>query len=502
MSDENHQEELAEVSQKEHEVFEDPVNDVVSSTASSDRVETLSEENGPSTDEIELIEEIEAEIGEETVLGEAAALISPEAAGQTEDEITAMREELEPANDGVNEEVSSTAAEDRAETLSEEEGLIVGEIELGEVIEAEIGEETVLGEAAALISPEAAGQIEDEITAMREEFEPANDGVNNDGVNEEVSSTAAEDRAETLSEEEGLIVDEIELGEEIEAEIGEEIVLGEAAALISPEAAGQIEDEITAMREEFEPANDGVNNDGVNEEVSSTAAEDRAETLSEEEGLIADEIELGEEIEAEIGEEIVLGEAAALISPEAAGQIEDEITATREEIKPAIEALLFVAEEPLPFKILCKLLGDVSEEDVRAALDELGADYEARKSGLEIREIAGGWRISTRPQNHDFIRKYLKSRPSARLSLPALETLAVIAYKQPITIPEILEIRGVTSSSAIKTLLEKRLIVTKGRKETVGRPMLYGTSKEFLIQFGLKDLTELPSIEDFEDLAQ
>jgi segregation and condensation protein B len=136
------------------------------------------------------------------------------------------------------------------------------------------------------------------------------------------------------------------------------------------------------------------------------------------------------------------------------------------------------------------------------ALEELLADYDARKSGLEIREIGGGWRISTRPQNHDFIRKYLKSRPSARLSLPALETLAVIAYKQPITIPEILEIRGVTSSSAIKTLLEKRLIVTKGRKETVGRPMLYGTSKEFLIQFGLKDLTELPSIEDFEDLAQ
>ena len=120
---------------------------------------------------------------------------------------------------------------------------------------------------------------------------------------------------------------------------------------------------------------------------------------------------------------------------------------------------------------------------------------------VEIREIAGGWRISTRPQYHEFIRQYLKSRPSARLSLPALETLAVVAYKQPITAPEILEIRGVTSSSAIKTLLEKRLIVTRGRKETVGRPMLYGTSKEFLIQFGLKDLSELPSIEDFEDLA-
>jgi segregation and condensation protein B len=144
----------------------------------------------------------------------------------------------------------------------------------------------------------------------------------------------------------------------------------------------------------------------------------------------------------------------------------------------------------------------VPEEDVEAAMIELVKDYDTREGGLEIREIAGGWRISTRPQYHEFIRQYLKSRPSARLSLPALETLAVIAYKQPITAPEILEIRGVTSSSAIKTLLEKRLIMTKGRKETVGRPMLYGTSKEFLIQFGLKDLTELPSIEDFEDLAQ
>lgn len=181
---------------------------------------------------------------------------------------------------------------------------------------------------------------------------------------------------------------------------------------------------------------------------------------------------------------------------------DDQITATSEELKPVIEALLFVADEPLPFKQLCKVLGDVPEQDVQAALDELVADYEARNSGLDIREIAGGWRISTRPQNHEFIRKYLKSRPSARLSLPALETLAVIAYKQPITIPEILEIRGVSSSSAIKTLLEKRLIVTKGRKETVGKPMLYGTSKEFLIQFGLKDLNELPSFEDFEDLAQ
>ncbi len=180
--------------------------------------------------------------------------------------------------------------------------------------------------------------------------------------------------------------------------------------------------------------------------------------------------------------------------------IEEDVAASIDELKPAIESLLFVAEEPLALKQLSKLLG-VGSDEVSLAIVELQGEYEAREAGLEIREIANGWRISTKPQFHDFIRKYLKTRPSARLSLPALETLSVIAYKQPITIPEILEIRGVTSSSSIKTLLEKRLIVTKGRKETVGRPMLYGTSKEFLIHFGLRDLTELPSMEDFEDLS-
>ncbi|HMV48376.1 MAG TPA: SMC-Scp complex subunit ScpB [Blastocatellia bacterium] len=265
----------------------------------------------------------------------------------------------------------------------------------------------------------------------------------------------------------------------------------------------------------------------VNPEVGVAIVEDElppmavVELVAEpvpEEDEFPSELDLGEEfVVAESAEDI--GESAIRIlipdetTPDAANAeianaeaapdaAEEAITATHEELKPAIESLLFVSDEPLPFKQLCKILGEISEQDVLTALNELAADYDARSSGLEIREIAGGWRISTRPQNHEFIRKYLKSRPSARLSLPALETLAVIAYKQPITIPEILEIRGVSSSSAIKTLLEKRLIVTKGRKETVGKPMMYGTSKEFLIQFGLKDLNELPSIEDFEDLAQ
>ncbi|HEX8173698.1 MAG TPA: SMC-Scp complex subunit ScpB [Pyrinomonadaceae bacterium] len=170
------------------------------------------------------------------------------------------------------------------------------------------------------------------------------------------------------------------------------------------------------------------------------------------------------------------------------------------ELIAIVEALIFVSEEPLT----AKSIADVLKEDrgwIEMAIEELAKEFNSRQSGLQLREVAGGWQIATRAEYHEYVRAFLKSRPSAKLSLAALETLAVIAYKQPVTVPEILEIRGVQSSSAIKTLLDKRLIVAKGRKETVGRPMMYGTSKEFLLQFGLKDLTELPSIEDFEDLA-
>jgi segregation and condensation protein B len=182
---------------------------------------------------------------------------------------------------------------------------------------------------------------------------------------------------------------------------------------------------------------------------------------------------------------------------------EDEATPSvrgMADLMAIVEALIFVSEEPLN----AKAIADVLKEErgwIEMALEELEREFNARQSGLQLREVAGGWQITTRAEYHEYVRAFLKSRPSAKLSLAALETLAVIAYKQPVTVPEILEIRGVQSSSAIKTLLDKRLIVAKGRKETVGRPMMYGTSKEFLLQFGLKDLTELPSIEDFEDLT-
>lgn len=170
------------------------------------------------------------------------------------------------------------------------------------------------------------------------------------------------------------------------------------------------------------------------------------------------------------------------------------------EMMAIIESLIFVSEEPLGVKTLAEVLREDSTW-IEAALEELSVEFNARNGGLYLREVAGGWQFATRAEHHEHVRAFLKSRPSAKLSLASLETLAVIAYKQPITVPEILEIRGVQSSSSIKTLLDKRLIVAKGRKETVGRPMLYGTSKEFLLQFGLKDLTELPNVEDFEDLA-
>lgn len=173
---------------------------------------------------------------------------------------------------------------------------------------------------------------------------------------------------------------------------------------------------------------------------------------------------------------------------------------TIDELKPIIESLIYVSEEPITVKQLAAILEGESDGDIQAAADQLAHEFNARGGGLEVRQLAGGYRITTRPEVSEYVRRYLKSQPSARLSLAALETLAVIAYKQPITIPEILEIRGVTSTSAIKTLLDRRLIVARGHKQVVGRPMLYGTSKEFLIHFGLNDLSELPNLEDFEDL--
>jgi len=175
---------------------------------------------------------------------------------------------------------------------------------------------------------------------------------------------------------------------------------------------------------------------------------------------------------------------------------------TPQEMQSALEAIIYAADEPATIEQLAGALG-AEKVEVRAALDLLVAAYQTDHRGIEIRKVAGGWKLYTKPQHHDVVRKFIKSlRPPVRLTMPALETLAVVAYKQPVTAPEINEIRGVNCGGVLKTLLEKRLITTAGRKAVIGRPILYRTSKDFLMRFGLSDLEELPSLKEFEQLAQ
>ncbi len=173
-----------------------------------------------------------------------------------------------------------------------------------------------------------------------------------------------------------------------------------------------------------------------------------------------------------------------------------------QELKAALEATIYAADEPATLEQLAQALGE-AKSAVRAALDELVASCAGEERGIEIRAVAGGWKMYTKPQHHEAVRRFIRSlRPPLRLTMPALETLAVIAYKQPATLPEIQEIRGVNCAGVVKTLLEKRLIVTAGRKEALGRPILYRTSKDFLMRFGLSDIDELPSLKEFEQLAR
>jgi len=190
-------------------------------------------------------------------------------------------------------------------------------------------------------------------------------------------------------------------------------------------------------------------------------------------------------------------------------------------IKGKLEAIIYAAEEPVTIDQLMLLLkNSIAAEDglavegaeqaavqaevksrLRAQLEELIAEYASADRGMEIRSVAGGYRMATKPEHHDVVRSFAKSlKPPIRLSLQALETLAVIAYKQPVTAPEISEIRGVDSQGVLATLIDRKLITTAGRKQVIGRPILYKTTKEFLMRFGLKDVTELPSMEEFEKL--
>jgi segregation and condensation protein B len=168
------------------------------------------------------------------------------------------------------------------------------------------------------------------------------------------------------------------------------------------------------------------------------------------------------------------------------------------EIKAIVEALVFASPEPLTLKQLLKLLEAEPREDVQAALEQLKRDYDGPR-GLQLVEVAGGYQIVTRPDLHEWVRRLFHERTTQKLSVQALETLAVIAYRQPVTALEVGEIRGVNTSGVLNTLLERGLIKIAGRKQVVGRPFMYATTREFLIRFGLNDLNDLPKVEDMAE---
>jgi len=199
--------------------------------------------------------------------------------------------------------------------------------------------------------------------------------------------------------------------------------------------------------------------------------------------------------EQELGEEVVQEQL----------YIEAEVPAAESsaaELKAIIEAVVYITDEPLSAAQIAVALGKPPDVVARA-LDELTAEYNKAEHGLTIREVAGGYKMATKPEHHEAVRAFVKNlKPALKLSLPALETLAVVAYKQPITAPEVMEIRGVQGAGVLKTLIDRKLIAPSGRKNVVGKPILYKTTKEFLIQFGLKDVTELPTLKEFEELSK
>jgi segregation and condensation protein B len=190
----------------------------------------------------------------------------------------------------------------------------------------------------------------------------------------------------------------------------------------------------------------------------------------------------------------LLGEPATEAQPEAPA---DEV-----HLRAMLEAIIYITEEPLTVDQIAAAIEQPRERVVQV-LQLLAEEYAKPERGVTIREVAGGYRMGTKPEHHEAIRTFVKRmKPPLKLSLAALETLAVIAYKQPITSPEIMEIRGVQGAGVIKTLLDRKLITPAGRKQVVGKPILYRTTKDFLVQFGLKDLAELPTLKEFEELRR
>lgn len=204
-----------------------------------------------------------------------------------------------------------------------------------------------------------------------------------------------------------------------------------------------------------------------------------------------------DEIQAE-PQETVSGEEL-ITGPE---ERPDALSAEDANLRAVLEAIVYVTEEPLSAEQVADALGEPRDR-VAELFEALVVEFERPEHGVTIREVAGGYKMATKAEHHERVRAFVKSlRPPLKLSLPALETLAVIAYKQPVTAPEILEIRGVQGAGVLKTLLDRKLIATAGRKNVIGKPMQYKTTKEFLMQFGLKDLSELPTLKEFDEIRR
>jgi segregation and condensation protein B len=191
-----------------------------------------------------------------------------------------------------------------------------------------------------------------------------------------------------------------------------------------------------------------------------------------------------------------------LASSEPAPEEPVPVSVADAQLRAVLEAIVYVAEEPLTLAQISTALQQPPER-VQSLLEQLVAEFDRPEHGVTIREVAGGYKMATKAEHHEAVRSFVKSlKPPLKLSLPALETLAVIAYKQPVTSPEIMEIRGVRGAGVLNTLLDRKLIAAAGRKNVIGKPILYKTTKEFLIQFGLKDLSELPSLKEFEEIRR
>lgn len=181
---------------------------------------------------------------------------------------------------------------------------------------------------------------------------------------------------------------------------------------------------------------------------------------------------------------------------------ETESEGQKRERRALLEAIIYVVDDPVTVDQLAKGL-EWPRAEIEELLAELVAEHQRPERGVEVRAVAGGYKISTKAEHHEAVRRFVKTlKPPLKLSIPALETLSVIAYKQPVTVPEIQEIRGVNAAGVIRTLLDRKLITTAGRKQVIGRPILYKTTREFLLQFGLNDVSELPSLKEFEELSR